>query len=68
MRDASTGTRVKANDRDGFVAAAVAITHDVPRLRALRETARAAVEGLDPASVSASFAELLGDLATRRAA
>jgi len=68
MRDASTGTRVKADDRDGFVAAAVAITDDVQRLRNLRESARAAVEGLDPASVAASFAELLGDLATRRAA
>jgi glycosyltransferase involved in cell wall biosynthesis len=68
MRHASTGTRVKANDRDGFVAAAAALTGDVQRLRSLRETARAAVEGLDPASVSASFAELLGDLATRRAA
>lgn len=68
MRDASTGTRVKANDRDAFVAAAVAITNDVQQLRNLRATARAAVEGLDPASVSASFADLLGDLAQRRAA
>jgi glycosyltransferase involved in cell wall biosynthesis len=68
MRDASAGTRVTPSNREAFVAAALAITSDLQRLRSLRETARAAVEGLDPASVAASFAELLDALAQRRAA
>jgi hypothetical protein len=34
----------------------------------LRESTRAAVESLDPASVSAGFSDLLTELAARRAA
>lgn len=68
MRKTDVGACVSLHDREGFVAAAVALADDAPRRRRLRESARAAVEGLDPASVAASFAELLGDLARRSAA
>ncbi len=68
MRATDVGACVSLHDRDAFVAAAVALANDAPRRRRLRESARAAVGGLDPASVAASFAELLGDLAQRRAA
>jgi glycosyltransferase involved in cell wall biosynthesis len=68
MRADDVGVCVALHDREAFVAAAVALANDAPRLRRLRESARSAVEALDPASVAASFAELLGDLAQRRAA
>ncbi|HEV7492078.1 MAG TPA: glycosyltransferase family 1 protein [Rhodanobacteraceae bacterium] len=68
MRAADVGACVTLHDRDLFVAAAVVLANDAPRRRRVRESARAAVEGLDPASVASSFAELLGDLARRRAA
>lgn len=68
MRATDVGACVSLHDRDAFVTAAVALANDAPRRRRLRESARAAVDGLDPASVAASFAELLGDLAQRRAA
>jgi glycosyltransferase involved in cell wall biosynthesis len=68
MRAGDVGACVSLNDREGFVAAAVALANDAPRRRRLRESARAAVAGLDPASVATSFAELLGDIAARRAA
>ena len=58
----------RMHDATAFIAAAVALADDAPRRRRLRESARAAVEALDPASVAASFAELLGELAARRAA
>ena len=64
MRATDVGACVSLHDRDAFVG----LANDAPRRRRLRESARAAVEGLDPASVAASFAELLGDLAQRRAA
>jgi glycosyltransferase involved in cell wall biosynthesis len=68
MRASDAGACVSLNDREGFVAAAVALANDAPRRRRLRESTRAAVAGLDPASVATSFAELLGELAARRAA
>ena len=68
MRATDVGACVSLHDRDAFVAAAVALANNAPRRRRLRASARAAVNGLDPASVAASFAELLGDLAQRRAA
>lgn len=68
MRGREVGTCVKLHDEDAFIAAAVAIAGDPSRRQYLRENARAAVEALDPSSVSASFAELLGELAARRAA
>ena len=68
MKARDVGACIPLADADAFVAAAVALADDAPRRTRLRESARAAVEGLDPASVAASFAELLGDLAARRAA
>jgi glycosyltransferase involved in cell wall biosynthesis len=68
MSASDVGARVPLHDSEAFTAAAVALADDAPRRAHLRESARAAVVGLDPASVAASFAELLGDLASRRAA
>jgi glycosyltransferase involved in cell wall biosynthesis len=68
MRAGDVGACVSLNDRQGFIDAAVALANDATRRRRLRESARAAVAGLDPASVATSFAELLGDIAARRAA
>jgi glycosyltransferase involved in cell wall biosynthesis len=68
MRGGDTGARVSLHDPEGFIIAAVALANDAPRRRRLRESARAAVAALDPASVSTSFADLLADLAARRAA
>jgi glycosyltransferase involved in cell wall biosynthesis len=68
MRSADVGACIRLNDSDAFVDAAVALATDAPRRLRLRQRARIAVERLDPASVAASFAELLGDLAARRAA
>ena len=68
MHRGDAGACVTLHDRDAFIAATVALADDAPRRRHLRESARAAVEGLDPASVAASFADLLGDLAMRSAA
>jgi glycosyltransferase involved in cell wall biosynthesis len=68
MKASDVGACVSADDADGFVAAAIALADDAPRRARARENARAAVEGLDPASVSASFSDLLTELAARRAA
>jgi len=68
MRGANVGAILVPGDGSEFVDAALALTADLPRLHRLRDNARAAVEGLDPASVSTSFSDLLGELATRRAA
>jgi glycosyltransferase involved in cell wall biosynthesis len=68
MKASDVGACVEQNDADAFIAAAIALADNVPRRARLRENARAAVEGLDPASVSASFSELLTELAVRRAA
>jgi len=68
MRGADVGGCIASQDSEAFVAAAVALADDDERRHRLRENARAAVDGLNPASVAASFAELLRELATRRAA
>ncbi|HEY6985289.1 MAG TPA: glycosyltransferase family 1 protein [Rhodanobacteraceae bacterium] len=68
MRNVDVGATVSLNDREAFVDAAVALANDAPRRARVREAARTAVESLDPASVSASFADLLANLAARRAA
>ena len=68
MKASDVGACVAQHDADAFIAAATALAEDAPRRTRLRESARAAVEGLDPASVSASFADLLAELAMRRAA
>lgn len=68
MKTTDVGACIAEDDADGFVAAAIALADDAPRRTRLREAARAAVEALDPASVAASFSELLAGLAARRAA
>jgi glycosyltransferase involved in cell wall biosynthesis len=68
MKTTDVGACIAQDDADGFVAAAIALADDTPRRTRLRESARAAVEALDPASVASSFSELLTELAARRAA
>jgi glycosyltransferase involved in cell wall biosynthesis len=68
MRAADVGACIARDDADAFVRAALALADDPIRRRRLRESARAAVEALDPSSVAASFAELLAELTMRRAA
>jgi glycosyltransferase involved in cell wall biosynthesis len=68
LRDAGAGISVARGDRDAFVAAASSIADEILRTPEMRVHARAAVEGLDPSSVAASFADLLGGLSARRAA
>jgi glycosyltransferase involved in cell wall biosynthesis len=68
MKTSDVGACISQDDADGFVAAAIALADDTPRRMRLRESARAAVEALDPASVASSFSELLTELAARRAA
>ena len=68
MKASDVGACVSQNDADAFIASAIALADDAPRRARLRASARAAVEELDPASVSASFSELLTELALRRAA
>jgi len=68
MKASDVGACIAQDDADGFVAAAIALADDTPRRLRLRESARAAVEALDPASVASSFSELLTELAARRAA
>lgn len=64
----ASGRRVAFGDSDAFVAAAVAAATDPAPRELQREAARAATSGLDPAAVSASFAQLLDGLCDRRAA
>ena len=68
MKASDVGACISQDDADGFVAAAIALAGDTPRRLRLGQSARAAVEDLDPASVSASFSDLLTELAARRAA
>jgi glycosyltransferase involved in cell wall biosynthesis len=68
MKASDVGACISQDDADGFVAAAIALAGDTPRRLRLGQSARAAVEDLDPASVSASFSDLLTGLAARRAA
>ncbi len=68
MRDVDAAACVPLDDRERFIEAALALANDAPRRTRLREAARRAVETLDPASVSASFADLLCDLTARSAA
>ncbi len=68
MKTTDVGACIAEDDADGFVAAAIALADAAPLRARLREAARAAVEALDPASVAASFSELLAGLAARRAA
>lgn len=68
MADPDCGTRVPFGDADAFVAAAVMLADDAPRRTSMARRARAAVDGLSPAAVSASFADLLGHLQLAQAA
>lgn len=73
LLDALAGTRVALGDGDAFVAAAVALAQRIAEqpqtsTSPLRKAARDAVAALSPHSVSTHFADLLGELALRRAA
>lgn len=68
MRETDAGACIAPNDEAAFIDAALAFARDAGSREALRRRARAVVEGLNPASVATSFAELLSDLAARRAA
>ncbi|MFC4821462.1 glycosyltransferase family 4 protein [Dokdonella ginsengisoli] len=69
IHDALAGTCVALGDETAFVDAATALADRVASDAApLRRAARDAVAALSPASVATHFAELLGELAMRRAA
>lgn len=69
VHDERAGTRVPLGDESAFVEAAAALADRVAAGAApLRRAAREAVAALSPASVATHFAELLGELAMRRAA
>ncbi len=61
------GRRVPFRDDAAFVAAAVELARDESVRHPMRTTARTAVEKLDPLSVCANFADLLGRLPARGA-
>ena len=62
------GRRVPFRDDAAFIAAAVELARDDDARHPMRTTARNAVEKLDPLSVCANFADLLGRLTARSAA
>ncbi len=62
------GRRVPFRDDAAFIAAAVELARDDDARHPMRTTARNAVEKLDPLSVCANFADLLGGLTARSAA
>ncbi|MBO9663490.1 glycosyltransferase family 1 protein [Dokdonella sp.] len=69
IHEADAGTRVALGDEAAFVAAASDLAERVALAAApLRRAARDAVATLSPTSVATHFADLLGDLAMRRAA
>lgn len=67
IADGQTGRRVPFDDADAFVEAALALAADDPARSAIGRAARASVEGLNPASVTLRFVELLSDLSLRAA-
>lgn len=67
IADGQTGRRVAFDDADAFVEAALALAADDPARSAMGRAARDSVEGLDPASVTLRFVELLSDLSLRAA-
>lgn len=68
LRDREHGAAVPCGDEQRFVEAVLALAADADLRRECGLRARAAISHLSPASVSAAFAELLSDLAMRRAA
>ena len=66
--DPTAGTRVPFNDAEAFVEAARTLADALDRRRQMGARARASVESLSPAGVSASFADLLAQLAVAEAA
>jgi len=73
IHDAQAGARVSRGDDDAFIAAALALADAVARhggdaASPLRTTARRSVVDLSPVSVARHFADMLGELSTRRAA
>jgi glycosyltransferase involved in cell wall biosynthesis len=65
--DADCGRRVAFGDEEGFVRATIELVREDVMRPAIRARAAAAVATLDPATVSASFASLLGSLVQQRA-
>jgi glycosyltransferase involved in cell wall biosynthesis len=68
LRSEQHGVAVPCADEDAFVAAAQRLAKDAALRRRLGADARSAVAGLNPATVARQFADLLTDLAQRRAA
>lgn len=68
ISDPRAGVRVAFDRSDDFIGAARDLANDPERLLQMRGEARNAVESLSPASVSASFADLLERLGERREA
>lgn len=68
ITDPRAGVRVAFDRSDDFIRAARDLANDPARLQQMRSAARDAVESLSPASVSASFADLLGRLGEHREA
>lgn len=70
LPDGGAGCRVPPGDADAFVAAALDWAEHLREngRERTRQDARAAVEGLSPAEVSARFAQILGSLTQRSAA
>jgi glycosyltransferase involved in cell wall biosynthesis len=62
------GRRVAFRDDAAFIVAAVELARDDTARHPMRTTARNAVEKLDPLSVCANFADLLGGLNASSAA
>lgn len=66
--DVRAGSRVAFDDSEAFIDAAAALASDTRRRLRMRRHARRAVALLSPATVSASFAELLANLAIKEQA
>ena len=66
--DADCGRRIAFGDEEAFVRATIELVREDVMRPAIRARASAAVAELDPATVSASFASLLGSLVQQRAA
>ncbi|ANB18578.1 glycosyltransferase family 4 protein [Dokdonella koreensis] len=67
IADGRTGVRVPFDDAEAFIAASTALAVDGETRRLMGRSARTAVEGLNPASVTNRFVELLSDLSLRAA-
>lgn len=68
LHDGEHGATVPVGDADGFVAASLRLADDAAARRHMGQAAREAMLGLSPDGVARAFADLLSDLALRRAA